>query len=421
MVAGGGGGPGWSTWVGRSTWPGWPRCWPGPRWWWSATPGRRTWRRRWGRRWCRCSRRWCRPCGGGPGGCRRCCWATRTAGLRGVAGAGLPGARASVPGRGAGRRGRGRGRPAGSPRPPEESGRGVPRSIRGWRGEGAAVARARVVDDRVRAGAARVPDPGDARTGGRTGWGGPGPGRGRRRRWRSPGRRRPRPRSTWSSCSGRRSWAGWPRSGSGGRRPGREVPAVYLEHNAPQGRVNELRHVAADRDDLVVVHVTHFNDLFWDCGSTPTRVIEHGIVDPGERYSGEVPAAAVVINEAGRRRAGDRDRPAGAAGGGGAARPVRDGVGAAGRDAGGAVGGRPGPGAAARRDGQAAAVPAPGALDLARAVAAGGHAPGDAGGGAGHHRGRRGGAAGGRGGLDPGRGARPTRPGGWSPTPSRPG
>jgi glycosyltransferase involved in cell wall biosynthesis len=87
----------------------------------------------------------------------------------------------------------------------------------------------------------------------------------------------------------------------GGRRPGREVPAVYLEHNAPQGRVNELRHVAADRDDLVVVHVTHFNELFWDCGSTPTRVIEHGIVDPGERYSGEIPAAAVVVNEAGRR------------------------------------------------------------------------------------------------------------------------
>jgi glycosyltransferase involved in cell wall biosynthesis len=87
----------------------------------------------------------------------------------------------------------------------------------------------------------------------------------------------------------------------GGRRPGREVPAVYLEHNAPQGRINEMRHVAADRDDLVVVHVTHFNELFWDCGGTPTRVIEHGVVDPGERYSGELPAAAVVVNEAGRR------------------------------------------------------------------------------------------------------------------------
>jgi glycosyltransferase involved in cell wall biosynthesis len=87
----------------------------------------------------------------------------------------------------------------------------------------------------------------------------------------------------------------------GGRRPGREVPAVYLEHNAPQGRINEMRHVAADRDDLVVVHVTHFNELFWDCGGTPTRVIEHGVVDPGERYSGELPAAAVVVNEAMRR------------------------------------------------------------------------------------------------------------------------
>jgi glycosyltransferase involved in cell wall biosynthesis len=87
----------------------------------------------------------------------------------------------------------------------------------------------------------------------------------------------------------------------GGRRPGREVAAIYLEHNAPQGRINEMGHVAADRPELVVVHVTHFNDLFWDCGSTPTRVIEHGIVDPGDRYSGEVPAAAMVINEPVRR------------------------------------------------------------------------------------------------------------------------
>jgi glycosyltransferase involved in cell wall biosynthesis len=86
-----------------------------------------------------------------------------------------------------------------------------------------------------------------------------------------------------------------------GRRPGRDVPAVYLEHNAPQGRVNDLRHAAADRDGLLVVHVTHFNDLFWDCGSTPTRVIEHGILDPGYRYTGELERAAVAINEALRR------------------------------------------------------------------------------------------------------------------------
>jgi hypothetical protein len=81
----------------------------------------------------------------------------------------------------------------------------------------------------------------------------------------------------------------------------RRVPTIYVEHNAPQGRIAEMRHPAADRDDVTVVHVTHFNDLFWDCGRTRTRVIEHGIVDPGYRYTGGTPRAAVVINEARRR------------------------------------------------------------------------------------------------------------------------
>jgi hypothetical protein len=86
-----------------------------------------------------------------------------------------------------------------------------------------------------------------------------------------------------------------------GRRPGRDVPAVYVEHNAPQGRIADMRHPAADRPELLLVHVTHFNALFWDAGSTPTRVVEHGIVDPGHRYTGELPRTAVVINEARRR------------------------------------------------------------------------------------------------------------------------
>jgi len=86
-----------------------------------------------------------------------------------------------------------------------------------------------------------------------------------------------------------------------GRRPGRDVPAIRLEHNAPQGTINELRHPAADRRDLTIVHVTHFNALFWDCGSTVTRVIEHGIIDPGYRYTGEMERAAVTVNEPVRR------------------------------------------------------------------------------------------------------------------------
>jgi hypothetical protein len=87
----------------------------------------------------------------------------------------------------------------------------------------------------------------------------------------------------------------------GGRRPGHDLPAVYLEHNAPQGRIAEMRHPVADRSDLMLVHVTDFNDLFWDAGSTPTRVIEHGIPDPGYRYTGELARCAVAINEPSRR------------------------------------------------------------------------------------------------------------------------
>jgi hypothetical protein len=86
-----------------------------------------------------------------------------------------------------------------------------------------------------------------------------------------------------------------------GRKPGADVRAIYLEHNAPQGRIAQMRHPAADRPDISIVHVTHFNELFYDGGTTPSRVIEHGVVDPGYRYSGEIPHAAVVINEAQRR------------------------------------------------------------------------------------------------------------------------
>jgi glycosyltransferase involved in cell wall biosynthesis len=88
----------------------------------------------------------------------------------------------------------------------------------------------------------------------------------------------------------------------GGRRPGVDVPAVYLEHNTPQGRISEMRHPMAEQSTVTVVHVTHFNDLFWDCGRAPTVVIEHGIVDPGHLADGRLDRAAAVINEPVRRR-----------------------------------------------------------------------------------------------------------------------
>jgi glycosyltransferase involved in cell wall biosynthesis len=62
-----------------------------------------------------------------------------------------------------------------------------------------------------------------------------------------------------------------------------------------------MRHICADHPAIPVVHVTHFNDLFWDCGSTRTTVIEHGVVDPGYRYTGELERLAAAINEPQRR------------------------------------------------------------------------------------------------------------------------
>lgn len=85
------------------------------------------------------------------------------------------------------------------------------------------------------------------------------------------------------------------------RVPGRDVPAVFLEHNTPRGPAVETRHPVADRTDLPLVHVTHFNDLAWDAGRARTTVVEHGVADPAARYSGELAAAAVVVNEPVRR------------------------------------------------------------------------------------------------------------------------
>ncbi len=86
-----------------------------------------------------------------------------------------------------------------------------------------------------------------------------------------------------------------------GRRPGRDVPAVYVEHNTPGSSAATTRHLLADQSEIPIVHVTFFNRLFWDCGSTRTEVVEHGIVDPGHHYSGEWARAAVVINDPVRR------------------------------------------------------------------------------------------------------------------------
>lgn len=86
-----------------------------------------------------------------------------------------------------------------------------------------------------------------------------------------------------------------------GRRLGRDLAAVYLEHNTPKPDAASSRHPLADRDDIPIVHVTHFNRLFWDNGHARTIVVEHGVPDPGPLYTGELPRLGAVVNEPVRR------------------------------------------------------------------------------------------------------------------------
>jgi hypothetical protein len=79
------------------------------------------------------------------------------------------------------------------------------------------------------------------------------------------------------------------------------LPRVYIEHDPPMENPYQQWHWVDDPDTLLV-HVTHFNQLMWDCGATPTRVIEHGVVIPeGVRYSGERECGIVVVNHLAQR------------------------------------------------------------------------------------------------------------------------
>jgi hypothetical protein len=75
----------------------------------------------------------------------------------------------------------------------------------------------------------------------------------------------------------------------------RRLPKIYLEHDPPRANPVDERH-PIDDPDVLLVHCTHFNRLMWNSGRTPTRVIDHGVIDPGYRYSGELTKGLVVVN-----------------------------------------------------------------------------------------------------------------------------
>lgn len=76
----------------------------------------------------------------------------------------------------------------------------------------------------------------------------------------------------------------------------RQLPRIFLEHDPPREHPTDTPH-PVDDPDMLLVHVTHFNNLMWNSRRTPTCVIEHGVMVPPEvRYSGELERGIVVAN-----------------------------------------------------------------------------------------------------------------------------
>jgi hypothetical protein len=88
----------------------------------------------------------------------------------------------------------------------------------------------------------------------------------------------------------------------------RRLPRIYLEHDTPADNATNQQHWVDD-ENVLLVHVTHFNALMWNNGCTPVRVIEHGVPAPPEPlYTGEYARGITVVNnlrQRGRRLGAD--------------------------------------------------------------------------------------------------------------------
>lgn len=75
-----------------------------------------------------------------------------------------------------------------------------------------------------------------------------------------------------------------------------KAPKIFLEHNPPGQHPSNSRHIVNDAN-VLMVHVTRYNKLMWDCGVTPVDYIAHGVKVPEDAvYKGSLRSGIVVIN-----------------------------------------------------------------------------------------------------------------------------
>lgn len=81
----------------------------------------------------------------------------------------------------------------------------------------------------------------------------------------------------------------------------RKLPGIFIEHDPPQAHPTNTKHCLHD-SDVFLVHVTHFNSLMWDSGTTRKTVIPHGVMVPeNARYTGKRARGIVAVNNLERR------------------------------------------------------------------------------------------------------------------------
>jgi hypothetical protein len=84
----------------------------------------------------------------------------------------------------------------------------------------------------------------------------------------------------------------------------RRLPKILVEPDPPTDTTEGARHPVDDPDTLLI-HMTPFNQLMWDSGRTPSRVIEYGVEVPGPvSYRGELDRGISVIDRLAQRRFG---------------------------------------------------------------------------------------------------------------------
>lgn len=73
----------------------------------------------------------------------------------------------------------------------------------------------------------------------------------------------------------------------------RRLPRIFLKHDTPPPASYRI---AVEDPDVLIVHVTYFNQLMWDNRGLETRVIMHGVSDPGVSWEGNIAKGIVAIN-----------------------------------------------------------------------------------------------------------------------------